>query len=1263
MAECSRREEVQWMNPKSINYTEEKVQYYFQRGAPRAKSGDDGGVASRSRSDDSVQSLYRDLMSDKLQVTEVPRIRVIRYNGSWYTFDNKRLWVFRRLIAEDIPVQIVENPTNLQLAKLHEIEEEGRVKRDGECGSREPELIDKESEKRFQGHEFMCKQDLLNRILKWSIRDLFGSRPPEEIFPIPLRHSKVESYMELLSQWLLEETRAQFQQNLLKISDMACIGVKLDQEIRSISKKSLLRRMYCVIEKDALATLKRSRQPKVYHPAASDIVLLATFAPQSPGDLYQDHECFTLGVVQGGHISGCSFEVIILAATNGSVYQEIKRGEKTWYVMKLENIVTCQRIWDSLHVPSNTPLAEYIATFQKPQCTQSVITTALNEDEEAKLQMYCKSIRRLNASQSEAVKSFVIRQLNREQSFGVELIQGPPGTGKTSTLTAMLSPTVCTNTRILVCAPTNTAVNEAARRFLVQKQQDDTESTRVHFCSDYVHSKCAASSEVRFSCTPLRLGDIVMLGSEDRVAVEGSALMAIFLPVRVKRLLAALHPDSGWKPLTQVFLIKLGEAMGSSLDEPAEERTLGHIVLQSLGRKIIAHGQVLCDDLPSRHLSIRRKNMIMAVSISTSRLLGLLSSESCDDGSTRMPERSCGQEVELRSNQDNIPSIRFQSSKDEIVISDDDDDAPQFSPNPNREQVNIEASQCYSEEFLKEYQNLLEILCSGKAEAPIFPDSAAKSFEWVEAECLESANLVFSTVSAAALRIMKLGMPFSCVIVDEAAQLVEAESTIVMQMKEIKQLVLVGDQKQLPATVMSQIAQKNGYARSLFERLQSLGHSYRLLDVQYRMHPAISAFPNKQFYNHKLKNGDNVLKENYENFAYQKGMFGPYAFIDIPDGTEVNAGSSKKNVLEAELVLHLIRRVHDSVCAEFKDPQSFRKPITVGVISPYSGQVCFIKDQLCKSDSTYNLAAGANVLDVEVRSIDGFQGKETDIIIFSAVRANQSGRIGFVDDERRMNVALTRGRHAVWILGSAATLCAYSKLWRNLVNDAKQVKCFVDATSVEWMSDIINASRRKPVYQQRDSDERPIKLWELQPKMPASPKKSGWEGEEPSMIVRPDWSSVPSLESTIPSPEAGSKRDGVLGKRASTGWDQMGFAHQDRRQQEPHLWRGGNGSSYQRHSDAENRRLYHRDQYNDTWSDGGYPSTSYQVNHDVRSGRSDGGYPSTSYQVNHDVRSGRSDGRDYPSASYQMNYDVHVLHHGWEQPPSSWQADWDCVNT
>jgi hypothetical protein len=175
--------------------------------------------------------------------------------------------------------------------------------------------------------------------------------------------------MELLSQWLLEETRAQFQQNLLKISDMACTGVIIDSDIRQISKKNSLRRINCIIDKDAIATVKRSKQPRIYHPAASDVVLLATFAPQNPGDLFQDGECFTLGVVQGGHISGSSFEVIILASTHGSVHAEIVRGETTWYAMKLENIVTCQRIWDSLHLPANTPLAEYIATFQKPEVT------------------------------------------------------------------------------------------------------------------------------------------------------------------------------------------------------------------------------------------------------------------------------------------------------------------------------------------------------------------------------------------------------------------------------------------------------------------------------------------------------------------------------------------------------------------------------------------------------------------------------------------------------------------------------------------------------------------------------------------------------------------------------------------------------------------------------------------------------------------------------------------------------------------------------
>jgi len=170
--------------------------------------------------------------------------------------------------------------------------------------------------------------------------------------------------MELLSQWLLEETRAQIQQNLLKISDMACAGVKVDTDVRQISKlKNGLRRINCKI----VDTLRWSKQGKMYRPAASDIVLLATFSPQNPAELLtQTDECCALGVVQGGQMPGSSFEVIVYATTHGPVYKGLLLGDQTWYAVRLESIVTCQRIWDSLHQPANTPLAEYIATYQKP---------------------------------------------------------------------------------------------------------------------------------------------------------------------------------------------------------------------------------------------------------------------------------------------------------------------------------------------------------------------------------------------------------------------------------------------------------------------------------------------------------------------------------------------------------------------------------------------------------------------------------------------------------------------------------------------------------------------------------------------------------------------------------------------------------------------------------------------------------------------------------------------------------------------------------
>lgn len=109
-----------------------------------------------------------------------------------------------------------------------------------------------------------------------------------------------------------------------------------------------------------------------------------------------------------------------------------------------------------------------------------------------------------------------------------------------------------------------------------------------------------------------------------------------------------------------------------------------------------------------------------------------------------------------------------------------------------------------------------------------------------------------------------------------------------------------------------QISQDCGYARSLFERLQSLGHPLNLLNVQYRMHPAISMFPNMQFYDGKVQNGVNVMKKAYSRAPYQRQLFGPYTFINVHDGNEErdeDDSRSWKNPVEAAIVVYLVSKI------------------------------------------------------------------------------------------------------------------------------------------------------------------------------------------------------------------------------------------------------------------------------------------------------------------------------------------------------------------
>ncbi|KAB1211381.1 putative helicase MAGATAMA 3 [Morella rubra] len=260
--------------------------------------------------------------------------------------------------------------------------------------------------------------------------------------------------------------------------------------------------------------------------------------------------------------------------------------------------------------------------------------------------------------------------------------------------------------------------------------------------------------------------------------------------------------------------------------------------------------------------------------------------------------------------------------------------------------------------------------------------------------CLSNAFLVFCTASSSAGLHSNGLKPFELVVIDEAAQLKGCGSAIPLQLSGLRHAILIGDERQLPALVKSKISEKADFGRSLIERLVTLGHPKHLLDVQYRMHPSVSLFPNR---------------ECYEQRCLQGNIYGSYSFINIAHGKEESGvGHSLKNMVEAAVVSEIVANL-------FKQFLDTKKKVSIGVISPYKGQVSAIGEKV-KKYSAYSDGGFC----VSVRTVDGFQVAEEDVIIISSVRSNGNGSVGFLSNRQRANVALTRARYCLWILGSAA---------------------------------------------------------------------------------------------------------------------------------------------------------------------------------------------------------------------------------------------------
>jgi senataxin len=283
-------------------------------------------------------------------------------------------------------------------------------------------------------------------------------------------------------------------------------------------------------------------------------------------------------------------------------------------------------------------------------------------------------------------------------------------------------------------------------------------------------------------------------------------------------------------------------------------------------------------------------------------------------------------------------------------------------------------------------------------------------------EFIQTADVLFCTLSCAGnASVARNFRNIDLLVIDEAAQAFEPELLVPMALLP-KNLVLLGDPMQLPATVMSQEIRRLGLDRSVMQRLVvGCRHPFCLLDTQYRMHPAIARFSSRHFYGGLVRDAESVSARDsilpcvgVGGYRVPGWLAGNCSFLDI-EGTEQRGnrmGRSLENLQEAQFVAHLVRYL--------RDQWALNLARQVCVITFYAAQVQRIQECLA--------ALGLGGGQVQVLSVDSFQGSECDCVILSFVRSNAHGDVGFVKEFRRLNVALTRARRLMLSVGSARTL-------------------------------------------------------------------------------------------------------------------------------------------------------------------------------------------------------------------------------------------------
>ncbi|CAN7016104.1 unnamed protein product [Brassica oleracea var. botrytis] len=886
------------------------------------------------------------------------------------------------------------------------------------------------------------KSSLAERLFSLSIkdilnRDLYKHQDFISIKPIPDRFRSAEEYRRCFVPHLLEETRTELSSTFKSLSRSPVFEIH-SVEIKEGSGSSS-NSVYEITLKNT-GTINATYQPK-----CGDVIALTKERPRRIDDLNPLHLAYVF-------FSDGDLTVFVRSARAIPSLHEYpilpykQNGHLIRFGVFLMNTTTNIRIWNALHNedPSSTLIQSVLQENSLASTEQCLCNrTDVASSDYARVSPVIRSAT-LNRSQKEAVLG-CIKTRNCSHETSAKLIWGPPGTGKTKTVATLLFSLLKLKCRTVVCAPTNTAIVEVASRLLS------------------LFKETSSSEHPTYG-----LGNVVLSGNRDRMGIKNNQpLLDVFLDERVVKLGHLFPPSfSGWKHRLE-SLINFLENTETKYERHVHELKEAERMKEETEKKKKKQEVERMKEETEK----KTKQVVERMKEETEEVERM--KEETEKKTTKQEVERMKEETEKKKKQEavHIPTFgefvrkKFNASSEELKTDMVDlyTHLPKSYISSEQVKYMIAAQQALDRVryFLQEnssksdfnkgsfkfdcFNRLISADClhalrllPARFEIPDLLESKN-----IGAFCLQSAHIIFCTASGAAEMSAERTGSVDLLVVDEAAQLKECESVAALQLSGLRHAVLIGDELQLPAMVQSEICEKAKFGRSLFERLVLLGHNKHLLNVQYRMHPSISRFPNNEFYGGMIADAEVVQEIIYQKRFLLGNMFGSFSFINVGRGKEeFGDGHSPKNMVEVAVIAEIISNLS-------KVSSERRMKVNVGVISPYKGQVRAIQERVSSLPS-------GQLLTLNVRSVDGFQGGEEDIIIISTVRSNGNGKVGFLSNRQRANVALTRARHCLWVVGNETTLALSGSIWGKLISEARSRGCFFEAADEKNLRDAMN---------------------------------------------------------------------------------------------------------------------------------------------------------------------------------------------------------------